>query len=147
MMRADGRDDPSLAQTAWPLPDAGESDRDSIESQLRYGQSDRGTLLAAAGIVTAYGALIADGTTTQQTRRLAALRRVYRRRIREHRHREPGRRAAVHEESVVKIATVSDPPPITAEDIARIERESEQLHKAFEARTKGMERVEGRRRR
>lgn len=82
MMRADGRDDPVLAQTAWPLPDAGEADHDSLEWRLRYGQPDRSTLLAAAGIVAAYGALIADGTTTQQTRRLAALRRVYRRRIR-----------------------------------------------------------------
>jgi hypothetical protein len=43
--------------------------------------------------------------------------------------------------------TVSDPPPITAEDIAQVQRESEQLYRAFEARTKGMERVEGRRRR
>lgn len=82
MMRADGRDDPALAQTGWPLPDAGDADHDSIEHQLRYGQPDRSTLLAAAEIVAAYGALIADGTTTQQTRRLAALRRVYRRRIR-----------------------------------------------------------------
>lgn len=82
MMRADGRDDPALAQTSWPLPDAGEADRESIEWQLRYGQPDRSTLLAAAGIVEAYAALIAQGTTAQQTRRLAALRRVYRRRSR-----------------------------------------------------------------
>ena len=80
MLAATGRDDPELSETTWPLPDAGDADRNSVEWMLRYGQPDRSTLLAAAEIVAAYGALVADATTTEQTKVLAALRRVYRRR-------------------------------------------------------------------
>lgn len=79
MRFARGADDPALAETSWPLPDHGDDNRDGIERQLRYGTPDRTTLLCAAEIVAAYGALIEDGTTTQQVKRLAALRRVNRR--------------------------------------------------------------------
>lgn len=79
---ATGRDDPELAETSWPLPDrAGHAAPDDLEWQLRYGKLDRSTNLKAAGIVAAYRALIEDGTCAQQQRRLAALRRVQRRRI------------------------------------------------------------------
>ena len=73
MKFASGKDDPALAETSWPLP------ADDIEGQLRYGNPSRTALLSAAGILAAYRALIEDGTTAQQTKRLAALRRVHRR--------------------------------------------------------------------
>lgn len=69
-----GRDDPALAETVWPLPDA------DLEDVMFNGIPDGHEELAAAAILAAYRALIADGTTKQQTQRLAALRRVWRRR-------------------------------------------------------------------
>lgn len=83
--RATGADDPALAETAWPLPS------DSIVGRLHEtaeafasvdGSTESMLLLDAASIVAAYRALIEDGTTAQQLRRLAALRRVHRRRSR-----------------------------------------------------------------
>lgn len=79
MTRASGADDPALAETSWPFPDVPTDDRDSIEWRLRYGHPSRADLLAAADILAAYGALVKEGTTTRQTERLAALRRVWRR--------------------------------------------------------------------
>lgn len=81
MTRATGADDPALAETSWPLPDEiYDEDRDDLQHALRYGTPTRSQLLEAAGRIAAYGALICDGTTTRQTERLAALRRVWRRR-------------------------------------------------------------------
>lgn len=79
MKFATGKDDPALHQTSWPLPDVYDDHTDSIDHQLIYGTPNQSALLGAAAIVAAYRALIEDGTTAQQTKRLAALRRVYRR--------------------------------------------------------------------
>jgi hypothetical protein len=72
-------EEPALAETSWPMPDPGGLCGDSIEHHLRFGTPDRRTMLAAAEIVAAYGALIEGGTTTQQVKRLAALRRMAKR--------------------------------------------------------------------
>lgn len=84
MTRATGKDDPALAETTWPMPDMpGDDDSEvSLEWKLRHVEPSRADLTAAAGILAAYHALITDGTTTQQIKRLAALRRVHRRRTR-----------------------------------------------------------------
>ncbi len=79
---ATGRDDPEIAETSWPLPDLPGPDQHGVEWMLRYGTPDRSTLFAAASIVAAYRALIEHGTCSQQQRRLAALRRIQRRRSR-----------------------------------------------------------------
>lgn len=76
---ANGSDDRALHETSWPLPTDGESEND-VEWQLRYGHPSRSAMLAASEIVAAYRALICDGTTAQQLKRLAALRRVWQRR-------------------------------------------------------------------
>lgn len=81
MKFATGKDDPALAETAWPMPPADDAERD-VEWLLRYGAPTRSDMLAAAEVFSAYLALIADGTTARQTKRLAALRRVHRRRTR-----------------------------------------------------------------
>lgn len=39
----------------------------------------------------------------------------------------------------LRVAAVSDPPVLTAEDVERLELEAKRLHEAFEARTAGME--------
>lgn len=83
--RATGADDPALANTTWPLPDdpvLGSStfSDDTLEWNLRYGRPSKITLLEAAEALASYRALICNGTTKQQLHRLAALRRVYRRR-------------------------------------------------------------------
>ncbi len=41
--------------------------------------------------------------------------------------------------SIKVVSTVSDPPKFSSSDIARIERESQQLSDAFRVRTAGME--------
>lgn len=80
MTRATGADDPALDETSWPLPDKTyNEDRDDLQHALRYGTPTRSQLLQAAAQIAAYRALVCDGTTTQQTGRLAALRRVWRR--------------------------------------------------------------------
>jgi hypothetical protein len=79
MKRATGRDDPALLETTWPLPC---EEMGLLQHDLYNGNpvSDcRG--LGAAGILAACRALIEDGTTAGQTRKLAALRRVYRRSV------------------------------------------------------------------
>lgn len=77
MKRATGDDDLVLAETSWPLPDDGMSMLVHHMSWNNPIGKDRG--VTAAAIITAYRALIMDGTTAQQTKRLAALRRVHRR--------------------------------------------------------------------
>lgn len=76
--RATGADDPALAETVWSLP----SDDPDVEWQLRYGKPTKAQMLESAEVLSTYRALIEDGTTKQQLRRLAALRRVHRRRSR-----------------------------------------------------------------
>lgn len=78
-MRAGGADDPALAETSWPLPPPIEAD---LAWRLRFGRLSHADRLFLAEILGAYRTLICGGTTTQQTRRLAALRRVWRRRNR-----------------------------------------------------------------
>lgn len=80
MKRANGTDDPVLIETSWPLPST-DTEGPDVEHRLRYGDP-ASVRFEAAEIVAAYRALIADGTTTQQLKRLAALRRVHRRRMR-----------------------------------------------------------------
>ena len=75
-----GKDDPALADTAWPMPET-DPEVCGVEWRLRYGRPDE-VAGSAAVIVAAYFALITEGTTTQQLKRLAALRRVHRRRAR-----------------------------------------------------------------
>lgn len=71
--RATGADDPALAGTTWPLPDeVYNEDRDDLQHALRYGAPSRSDLLSAADQLAAYRA-------KQQLQRLAALRRVYKR--------------------------------------------------------------------
>lgn len=77
MSNATGADDPVLAETSWPMPGATD-----LEWVLRYGTPTRQDLLGAADIIAAYRALIVDSSTEQQQHRLAALRRVYRKRVR-----------------------------------------------------------------
>ena len=77
MKFATGRDDSVLIETTWPLPC---EETGAVENTLRYGVVDRDTALAAAEIIAAYDALITEGSTTSQTQKLAALRRVYKRR-------------------------------------------------------------------
>jgi hypothetical protein len=80
-VNATGADDPALLETSWPMPGADETDgADSLEWTLRYGEPTRSDLLAAADRLRAYRALICDSHTEQQQHRLAALRRVYRKR-------------------------------------------------------------------
>ena len=76
MKRATGADDPALAETTWPLPD---DEMAMLVHHLSYGNLDEARGRRAAGIITAYRSLIMDSTTAQQTKRLAALRRVHRR--------------------------------------------------------------------
>lgn len=79
LLRASGDDDPALAETSWPLLPGYYHD---IEWRMRYGEPSRTDMLCAAEVIAAYKALTCDGTTTQQTKRLAALRRIWRRRSR-----------------------------------------------------------------
>lgn len=74
-----GDDDSALRETVWPL--VVDRDRD-VEWLLRYGTPTRWDMLAAAEVIAAYRALIEDGTTKTQLKRLAALRRVAKRRRR-----------------------------------------------------------------
>lgn len=80
--RATGAEDPALAETSWPMPTVGNTEYEhSLVNNLLW--SDHLTneqRLEAVGYVRAYRALIEDGTTAQQLKRLAALRRVHRRR-------------------------------------------------------------------
>ena len=83
--RATGADDPALANTTWPLPDdpvQGSStfNDDTLEWKLRYGWPSNIAMLQAAEVIASYRALICNGTTKTQLARLAALRRVYRKR-------------------------------------------------------------------
>lgn len=79
LLFARGADDPALYETAWPLiPD----DDHGLEWTLRYGTPTRSDMLCAAEVIAAYRALTGDGTTVEQVRRLAALRRVRRRQVR-----------------------------------------------------------------
>lgn len=115
-MRAAGKDDPALAKTTWPMPDAGESDHDSIEWTLRYGNPTRSQMLEAAEIVAAYGALVACGTAARQTRRLVALRRVWRRRNRgviEEKWRAEAGNSGYYGEPIM---STTDPVPSTKSD-------------------------------
>lgn len=77
MKRATGADDPALDETTWPMPEINLGVL-GIEWQLRYGDPVS-VRLQSAEIVAAYYALITDGTTEQQLKRLVALRRVHRR--------------------------------------------------------------------
>lgn len=81
MKRATGDDDLALDETTWPMPDTDPNEL-GVEWFLRYSANPATVRFAAAEIVAAYHALITDGTTTQQLKRLAALRRVHRRRTR-----------------------------------------------------------------
>lgn len=77
MKRATGADHYALEGTTWPLPD---DEMAMLVHHLSWSNpidKDRG--VTAAAIITAYRSLIMDGTTAQQTKRLAALRRVHRR--------------------------------------------------------------------
>lgn len=76
---ATGKDDPALVETVWPLLPHLHRD---VEWLLRYGTPTRSDMLAAASVIAAYRALIEDGTTREQVGRLAALRRVAKRRRR-----------------------------------------------------------------
>jgi hypothetical protein len=78
-VRATGDDDPALVETSWPMPSP-----DLLESlwRLRNGRLTRTDRLRLSVIVNAYVALIGAGTTADQVRRLAALRRVHRKRSR-----------------------------------------------------------------
>ena len=78
MRQGTGKDDPALAETTWPMPD-GERFTDAVWRLLYASPSDQDRVMLAA-MINAYVSLITDSTTTQQTKRLAALRRVYRRR-------------------------------------------------------------------
>lgn len=81
--RATGADDPELSDTSWPMPHRSSPISNGVEWQLRHAYTvSFAARLEAASIVSAYRALIEDGTTAQQLRRLAALRRVHRRRSR-----------------------------------------------------------------
>lgn len=75
---ATGADDPDLRETVWPIVVDAHCD---VEWPLRYGTPTRSDMLAAAAVIAAYRALTEDGTTAQQTKRLAALRRIARRRL------------------------------------------------------------------
>jgi len=43
----------------------------------------------------------------------------------------------------MRIATVSDPPALTTENLARLEIESQRLREAFRRRTERMEQLDG----
>ena len=79
-MNATEADDPVLRETSWPMPGATDHHGSDLEWVMRYGEPTRQDLIAAADRIRAYRALIVDGSTEGQQHRLAALRRVWRRR-------------------------------------------------------------------
>jgi hypothetical protein len=44
-----------------------------------------------------------------------------------------------HTNKIEVVSNVSDPPALSADDLSRIQEESQRLHEAFTARTAGME--------
>jgi hypothetical protein len=95
-MNATGKDDPALAETSWPMPNSRQTghrrafrrrleDRAppglmGVAHRLAWGTADADDMAYAATVLAAYRALICDGTTARQIGRLAALRRVWRKR-------------------------------------------------------------------
>jgi hypothetical protein len=76
-MNATGKDDPALAETSWPMPSSRQT---GVAHRLVWETADADDMAYAATVLAAYRALICDGTIARQAGRLAALRRVWRKR-------------------------------------------------------------------